>query len=79
MTSDNYGIQSGQYSRDKTHCDHGHKFTPETTRIRERKNRHGVVTGRMRICIPCSTRRSRNFRIEKRIVELARELGMLKE
>jgi hypothetical protein len=41
----------------KTHCDHGHKFTPENTHI--------PAEGGERVCIACRSRRSREYRRRK--------------
>lgn len=43
------GRASGQIRRSRTHCIHGHEFTPANTR----------VTGRQRKCLTCERRTQR--------------------
>jgi hypothetical protein len=43
----------------QTHCDHGHEFTPENTRIVDRPN------GKQRACRRCDARRARESRARR--------------
>lgn len=45
------GQDYGAYNRSKTHCKHGHEFTPENTRRHTRGGRR---------CLACDTRNNRN-------------------
>lgn len=56
-------IQRGrQYNQAKTHCKHGHEFTPENTRVYERPNRSTP----MRQCVTCKVAYDKARRARKK-------------
>jgi group I intron endonuclease len=54
-------ISENSFQKNKTHCIHGHEFTPENTQVHK---------GKYRRCIECDHRRSRVYREKTNVTEV---------
>lgn len=73
--SENFGTQSGMFSRDKTHCKQGHEFTPENTYWQTRKSRNPKFPYRQtRVCITCRRDTQERYRARQAIMKAYQEV-----
>lgn len=63
------------YSREQTHCLHGHEFSEENTRWARRRSRTPGGPDRwQRVCRPCARRTRREHEERERIMRIYAEV-----
>lgn len=73
--SENFGTQSGVFSREKTHCIEGHEFTDENTHWQRRKSRNPKFPDRKtRVCKQCRREAQARYRARAAIMKAYREV-----